>query len=159
MNKEINTNNKNNSLLDCFRKPSETLKNFIVKYQLWWHHNTIEDFKNTIYDENKLIKSLSNAIMKEKKDNRYLFCSSLRPAPYYGVSVASNNPIYKDKEFFYGNENEVKDKITNYLLKLEKLSNPAAFFCVYDFVNDYESGIAYGSNLVDGKTEYIVSIE
>ena len=127
MNKEINTNNKNNSLLDCFMKPSENLKNFIIKYELWWYHKSIENFRNTVLDENNLLKSLSKVIMKEKKDSECLFCSA----------VAGGHCEIDDKEFFYGNKNEVKDKITSYLLKLNKYYS-RSFFCVYDFVNDCE---------------------
>jgi hypothetical protein len=141
--------NKNNNLLDCFKKPSENLKNFIVKYELWYYHKSIENFRdNIVLDKDKLLKSLSSLIMKEKKDNEYLFCSSLYHA---GQDV-------NDKEFFYGNKNQVKDKITSYLLKRNKYC-PLSFFAVYDFVNDYESGIGYGSNLVKGKIEYDVKIE
>jgi len=141
---------KNNSLLEVFKKPSENLKSFIFKYELWWHHETIVKFSNNYFiDEDKLLKSLLNVIMKEKKDRQYLFCSSLKH-DYHNVD---------DKEFFYGNKNEVKDKIVSYLLKLEKYPNSSTFFAVYDFVNDYESGIGYGSNLVDGKIEYLIGID
>jgi len=142
--------NKKNIILDCFRKPSENLKNFIIKYELWWYHKSIENFRgNPVLDENNLLKSLSSLIMKEKKDNEYFFCSSFGHA---GQEV-------NDKEFFYGNKNEVKDKITSYLLKRNKYEGALTFFAVYNFVDDYESGIGYGSNLVKGKIEYDVGIE
>ena len=107
---------KNNIIFDCFMKPSEN--NIILDCFI----EPSENLKNFIIKYE--LKNLSKVIMKEKKDSEYLLCSAL-------------SHKIDDKEFFYGNKNEVKDKITSYLLKLNKYYS-RSFFCVYDFVNDCE---------------------
>jgi hypothetical protein len=133
---------KNNIILDYFKEPSENLKNFIVKYKLWYYHTT----RVNPYNDDELLKSLSRAIMKEKKDREYLFFSSDCAA--YRLKIEIHNV------FFYGNKDQVKEKVSDYLLKTD--NSPFKFFAVYDFVDDHESEISYGSNCVDGKIEIML---
>jgi hypothetical protein len=132
----------NNSLLDCFKEPSENLKNFIVKYDLWfyeakfgspdvWFYEAKFGLQDARSDKNTRLKNLLNKIMKEKKNSEYFFCS-------YSYSLNYTDAHPTDHVFFYGNKNEVKDKIASYLYLLHRNKYSRSFFCVYDFINDCE---------------------
>lgn len=135
----MNSETKKNNILDSFKKDSKNLKEFILKYEIWWCHKDIKKFflKNS-GDKSSLCNDMYFAILEEKKLNDFLYVDNIRN-PYRTKNTTGS--------FFYGTENQVTKKIDIFLNKV-RYKTPVSFFCVYDFVNDFEPGL---SEYFDGK--------
>lgn len=112
---------KKNKLLKNFIKISPNLKKFIDDNELWIYCPACQE--EDCYEDNPYTwKVLSKYIIKNIKDNEYIFVSG-----------------GEESDFFFGDKKQIEEKINQFVNK-GLCHRYESFFMIYNFIKDKEVG-------------------